>query len=97
VKLREKVARALYAQRPFAIASTATTHGHQVAQTFDWDGAPAYYQEDLLQLADAVLAVPEIADAVRLTPIQTMPTRIPRGDKPAEKGVQPKMGTSENG
>ncbi len=52
----ERVARAIYAERPFAMASTATTFGHQIAQSFDWDGAPAYYQEDMRQLARAILA-----------------------------------------
>jgi hypothetical protein len=51
----EHVAQALYAQRPFVMASTATTFGHQVAKAFDWDGAPAYYQEDMRQLARAAV------------------------------------------
>ncbi len=55
----ELVARALYAARPFAMASTASSFGHQVAKTFDWDGAPAYYQEDMRQLARAALAALE--------------------------------------
>jgi hypothetical protein len=52
----ERVAKAIYEQRPFHVASSATTFGHQIAQTFDWDGAPAYYQEDIRQLARAAIA-----------------------------------------
>lgn len=51
----ETVAKAIYAARPFFMASTATTHGHQLAQTFDWDGAPAYYQHDMRELAHAAI------------------------------------------
>jgi hypothetical protein len=54
-ELVETVARGIYAVRPFAMASTATTFGHQLAQTFDWDGAPAYYQEDMRDLARAAI------------------------------------------
>lgn len=55
----EIVARALYAARPFCMASTATTFGAQLAQTFDWDGAPAYYQADMIDLARAAIAALE--------------------------------------
>jgi hypothetical protein len=53
----EEMARAIYARRPFVLASTATTFGHQVARTCDWDGAPAYYQQDMLDLAQAAATI----------------------------------------
>lgn len=53
-----RIAKALYEGRPFAVRSRETTMGAQIAHTFDWDGAPAYYQTDLLELADFVIASP---------------------------------------
>lgn len=50
-----RIAKLLYAQRPFVMGSTSTTHGASIGRAFDWDGAPAYYQSDMLELAHAVL------------------------------------------
>ncbi|MBI1182610.1 MAG: hypothetical protein GC201_18885 [Alphaproteobacteria bacterium] len=51
----EAAARAIYAIRPFVVASTSTTMGAQIGRTFDWDGAPHYYQQDMRGLARAAL------------------------------------------
>lgn len=55
ISLRERIARALYAARPFVMGSTSTSFGVSIGRSFHWDGAPAYYQADMLQLADAVM------------------------------------------
>lgn len=49
------IAKAMYAVRPFVMASSATTFGVTVGHSFDWDSAPAFYQHDLLDLANAVI------------------------------------------
>jgi len=56
----ERVAKAIYAARPFVMASTSTTNGVQLGKAFDWDAAPAYYQSDMLDLARA--AIPAIRE-----------------------------------
>lgn len=49
------IAKAMYAVRPFVMASSATTFGATIGRTFDWDCAPAFYQHDFLDLAHAVI------------------------------------------
>lgn len=50
-----RIAKLLYEGRPFVMGSTPTTQGASVGKAFDWDGAPAYYQTDLLELAHFVV------------------------------------------
>lgn len=50
-----RIAKLLYEGRPFVMGSTPTTQGATVGKAFDWDGAPAYYQTDLLELAHFVV------------------------------------------
>lgn len=55
--VRDVAARAIYARHPFYLGETREVFPHShVAERFDWDGAPAYYQEQCYELADAVLA-----------------------------------------
>lgn len=51
-----EIARRLYAARPFVMASSETTQGAAIGKAFEFDGAPAYYQTDMLELADAVIS-----------------------------------------
>ncbi len=53
---REVIAKAIYARRPFYMSETAGVFEGNVARPFDWYGAPAYYQSDCLELADAAIA-----------------------------------------
>ena len=50
-----EIAQVIYAARPFVMASTTTTFGASIGRVFDWDSAPAFYQHDMLDLADAVV------------------------------------------
>jgi len=52
----DRVARAIYARRPFVMASTPTMNGVSLGRSFDWDSAPWYYQADILDLAAAAIA-----------------------------------------
>lgn len=72
--LVEAVARAIYAARPFCMASTMTTFGHQIAKSFDWDGAPAYYQSDIRELAAAAIAA--MPDASRVVELEKALSRV---------------------
>lgn len=51
----EAIAKAMYAVRPFVMASSATTFGTSVGHQFDWESAPGFYQHDFLDLAHAVI------------------------------------------
>ena len=54
---REIAARAIYDRRPFTIAqSGGVMDMMRVDKVLDWDGAPAFYQAECYELADAVLA-----------------------------------------
>lgn len=55
--LRLKVAQALYARRPFVLGTSATFNGVAAARSFEWESAPWYYQAEMLELADAAVAV----------------------------------------
>lgn len=55
--LREAFARAIYAKQPFCQASTISVLGGlSPATVFSWEGAPANYQDQCFELADAVIA-----------------------------------------
>jgi hypothetical protein len=57
VPLREAFARAIYAKRPFCQASTVgVLDGLGGVTVIAWDNAPAFYQDQCFELADAVLA-----------------------------------------
>lgn len=55
---REVAARAIYERRPFYLAESTTPmeRSMTVSRKFDWDAAPAFYQEECFELGDAVLA-----------------------------------------
>lgn len=54
---REAVARAIYAKRPFCLGcSQGVVEGVGIARAIPWKAAPAYYQNDCLEIADAAIA-----------------------------------------
>ncbi len=54
---REIAARAIYDRRPFYLAeSRSPLPNEMISRRFAWDAAPASYQNDCFELADAVLA-----------------------------------------
>jgi hypothetical protein len=55
--LRDVIARAIYAKRPYFQATTiGVLEGIGAPCVFSWEGAPAAYQDQCFELADAVLA-----------------------------------------
>ena len=61
----DRVARDIYARRPFVMASTPTTNCVSLGRSFDWDSAPWYYQADILDLAAAAIAAMRPAQSAR--------------------------------
>ena len=57
---RLRAAKALYAREPFCLASrrppSPEGRSMEVTQTFDWDAAPAFYQQACFDLVDVVIA-----------------------------------------
>jgi hypothetical protein len=55
---REIAARALYRERPFRTAMTGAVMDPMIQEVrvFDFDAAPAFYQSECYELADAILA-----------------------------------------
>lgn len=61
---REIIARSIYRQRPFKTAmSGGVMDGFlSVAHEFDWESAPAFYQGECYELADAIILDLALAD-----------------------------------